>query len=206
MKRLGLGILSVALAIVLLPNVSFGHAVSIGYENAGPGSVTVWLGTYSHATYHLEGSMNLVGVMGNPFPSTTTAFSILTAEGVGFKPAGLIDGVTNFYADWDGNVPNNLPLVDSELPFNVGCPACGPVQHWQGVTFNGLGPGSYQFTYIPIANPSAEWDLLSTNMNGIFDLTPVVNPTPEPMSILLLGIGLVGFGAASSLKRKFSKD
>jgi hypothetical protein len=114
-----------------------------------------------------------------------------------------VDGVTNFYADWDGSIPNNLPLIGSETPFNLGCPACGPVNHWQGVTFVGLLPGSYQFTYVPIAFPSAEWDLLSTNMNGIFDLTGVVNPTiPEPATLLLFGTGLAAAGMRRRMKKR----
>ncbi len=193
-----------ALAVVLalaLPAKAFAHAVSIGYENAGVGSVNIWLGTYSHGGGTLEGSMNLVGVPGNPFPSTTVAFSMLTPNGVGFKPSGLVDGVTNFYADWDGSVPNSLPLVSSEAPFNIGCPACGPVQHWQGVNFTGLSAGSYQFTYVPIAFPSAEWSLLSTHMDGIFDLSGVVTPSPEPASLLLLGTGLVAMMGRRFVKR-----
>ncbi len=199
MKSVGLVIgLVIALA---LPRAAFGHAISIGYENAGVGSVDIWLGTYSvgHG-YTLEGSLNLVGVLGNPFPSTTVAFTMLTPIGVGNKPAGLVDGVTNFYADWDGNVPNNLPLVGSEAPFNAGCPDCGPVNHWQGVNFSGLGAGFYDFTYVPIAFPTLEWALLSTNMNGRFDLSGVVNPVPEPATLLLLGSGLAGMAI---LRRKF---
>ena len=195
------------LAALALPTRALAHSISIGYTNAGPGAATIWLGTYPHGGHHLEGSMNLVGVLGNPYPSETLFFNMLTCDGVGCKPAGLIDGVTNFYADWNGSVPNNLPLVNSETPFNVGCPACGPVQHWQGVTFSGLNPGSYQFTWVPAPAPTAEWSPLSTEMNGIFDLTGVVDPdpdpVPEPASLLLFGSGIIGMvGAARRRMRK----
>ncbi len=193
MKQVILKFVGSLVAVLALQGVAFGHAISIGFENAGAGSVNIWLGTYQHGGHHVEGSLNLIGVLGNPFPSTTVAFSMLTGDGVGFKPSGLIDGTTNFYADWNGSVPNNLPLVGSEAPFNAGCPSCGPVNHWQGVNFSGLAAGFYQFTYVPIGSPSAEWDLLSTQMNGIFDLTGVVN-VPEPGTLAMLALGMIGLG------------
>ncbi|GAA0564032.1 PEP-CTERM sorting domain-containing protein [Rhizomicrobium electricum] len=170
------------------------HAISIGFANAGAGAVTVWLGTYAHGGSHLEGSLKLEGVLGTMYGPTINPFTILTADSVAAKPAGLIDGVTNFYADWNGAIPNNLPLVGSETPFNTGCPACGPVEHWEGVTFAGLTAGDYQFTYVPIAFPSQEWSLMSTNMDGIFHLSgSVVNPgVPEPLTLALFGTGLAG--------------
>jgi len=137
---------------------------------------------------------------------------MLTGEGVGFKPAGLVDGVSNFYADWNGEIPNNLPLVNSEAPFNAGCPGCGPVNHWQGVNFVGLLPGSYQFTYVPIDSPSQEWSLLSTKMNGIFDLSGVINPTPDGgLTVVLLAMSLAATGAlrrtaAIKSRRSFSRQ
>ena len=188
-----------AFSLGLASGEASAHATSIGYENSGAGSVNIWLGTYTHGGGTLEGSMNLVGVLGNPFPSTTVAFSMLTPNGVANKPAGLIDGTTNFYSP--GTFTSG-PLVGSEALFNAACPACGPVQHWQGANFTGLTAGSYQFTWTPIANPSQEWDLFNPNMNGIFDLTGVVNPptVPEPASLGLLGLGLAGLAFARRRK------
>ena len=184
-----------ALALGSAGNAS-AHAVSIGYANAGVGAVTVWLGTYAtgHAALTNEGSLNLVGVGINPFPSTTVAFNLLAGVGVGLKPGGLVDGTTNFYVP---NITNpNAALVNSEAGFNTTCGACGPVDRWQGVTFSGLSAGVYQFTWIPIANPTAQWDIINNNMNGRFDLSGVINPTPEPGSLALVGLAILGLAAA----------
>lgn len=178
------------------------HAVSIGFENAGPGSVTVWMGTYAHGGNTTEGSLQLEGVNGTVFGPTTTAYNLLTTT----KPGGLVDGTTNFYA---GLGPVGTPgLAPTEVPFNtIGCPACGPVDHWQGVTFTGLTAGDYQFTYVPIANPSAEWTPWNDDLNGIFTLSGTVinpnpNPIPLPAALPLLAAGLGVFGAIGARRRR----
>jgi hypothetical protein len=114
--------------------------VSIGYENAGPGSVTFWYGSYHTGTNYNEGSLQLEG----PGINITVQFDLLSQT----KPLGLIDGTTNFYTD--NNQPPTLIGID---PVISGGPSV-----WQGSTFGGLTPGTYTFTYIPIANPTAEWD------------------------------------------------
>ena len=185
-----------ATALLCVAGTTYGHVISIGYENAGPGSVTIWLGTYSQPPSALEGSLNLVGVLGNPFPSTTVAFNLLTTpDGVANMPAGLVDGVNNFWVQYGGG-PNSLPLVGSPTSWNTAFPSL-PANHWQGVTFTGLAAGSYQFTYVPIANPSAQWTPWSTQLNGIFDLSGVVQPpstgVPDAGSSLgLIGLAVVG--------------
>lgn len=184
------------------------HAISIGFTNSGPGSVTVWLGTYAHGGHHLEGSASLLGVLGTIYPLTLTPFGTLTADGLGAKPAGLIDGTNNFFSQWDenGSIPFNLPLVGSPADFYAGCPGCGPVQHWEGALFTGLTEGDYEFKYVPIANPSQEWEPLSSTLEGVFHLgAGVVNPTdevPEPLTLTLFGAGVVGLAALRRRKAK----
>jgi len=168
------------------------HAFSIGYENAGANAATVWLGTYKHGSIMTnEGSLNLVGVNGNTFASTTMAYNLLVSS----KPAGLIDGTTNFFV----STTQSGPLVGSDTIWLTSlCSACGPANHWQGATFTGLSAGDYKFTYVPRANPTAEWTPYNDSLNGIFTISgAVLNPVPEPetYALMLAGLGVVGFMA-----------
>ena len=169
------------------------HAFSIGYENAGANAATVWLGTYNHGGNTNEGSLNLVGVNGNTFASTTVAYNLLVTA----KPAGLIDGTTNFFVSTPFGVSG--PLVGSDTIWLTSlCSACGPANHWQGATFTGLSAGDYKFTYVPRANPTAEWTPYNDSLNGIFTISgAVLNPVPEPetYALMLAGLGVVGFMA-----------
>jgi outer membrane autotransporter protein len=137
------------------PEIS-AHTNSVGYANAGAGAVTFWYGTYhlpNEATY-TEGSFQVVGTT-NGFIAITP-FTLLTAT----KPAGLIDGTTNFYASGGG-----LSATNSGQP----------VATWQGVTITALEPGDYTFTYIPIANPTAVWNPLNGGiLSNTITLTPAL--------------------------------
>ena len=168
------------------------HTVSIGYANAGPGSVTFWYGTYHSCAESppTEGSFNLVGINGTSFGPTTVPFSLTT----GNKPTGLVDGTTNFYAT------NAGPLANTDVD------GLGPVLCWQGVTFNNLQVGTYQFTYIPIANASVKWAPWNTQVTtnsvnlsqGVVQgAPPAIVPTLDPTMLALLALAVAGIAFAS---------
>jgi len=168
------------------------HTFTIGWVNSGPGSVTIWFGSYhdcSEAPPH-EGSFNIVGTGGNSFPSTTVPFTLSSST----KPAGLVDGTTNFYAT------NSNTLAASDVD-NI-----GPANCWQGVTFTNLVVGTYQFTYIPVANPTAKWapwnSAVTTSSEtltaGVVQAGPALEvPTLDPMmlALLALAVGAVALGS-----------
>jgi hypothetical protein len=182
------------------------HTMTIGYANAGPGAVTFWFGSWHDLVPpFFEGSFNLVGVAGNPFPSTTVAFNLSAGCSPGVancpnKPTGLVDGSTNFYAC---TVNGADALCPTDQDSN------GPVNKWQGVTFTGLQAGQYRFTYIPIANPSADWAPANTAVNSsVVTLSGAVVgggsneiPTLSEWAMILMMTLLVGT-AWVSLRRR----
>lgn len=181
-------------AVLLLAAASAvnAHTISIGFSPAGPGSVSFWYGSYHvwDSTELTEGSLTLVGINGNTFPSTTVPFSLDSAT----TPAGLVDGTTNFYAT------NAGPLASTDVD------GLGPVLSWQGVTFTGLQAGDYQFTYVPIVNPSAHWapwndGILSNTLTitgaQLGAATTIPTLSPAALIILSIMVGLIGFRLSS---------
>ncbi|MBT6283675.1 MAG: PEP-CTERM sorting domain-containing protein [Rhodospirillaceae bacterium] len=168
-------------AFALSANTASAHTVTIGYENAGTGSVNFWYGSYHGFNGSTEGSLNLVGINGNSFASTTVAYSLAS----GTQAAGLIDNVTNFV---DPTYSTGFAGVNS----------------WQGVNFTGLQAGDYQFTYVPIGSPSAHWAPWSNNiLSGTVSLTEeIVQAVPEPAPLALFGLGLIGL---TVVRRKRAK-
>lgn len=128
-------VISCSIAAMLFSQGAWAHTNSVGYENAGPGSVNFWYGNWHSGTTFTEGSMQLVGPGGF---NVTSPFTMVVTT----KPAGLIDGETNFYSDG-----TQLTGIGGDDTYS-----------WQGVNFTGLTAGDYTFTYIPIDFPTAEWE------------------------------------------------
>jgi hypothetical protein len=156
---------------LLFSSVTFAHAhtVSVGYEALGGGVFDIWYGTYhspSEATF-TEGSLQFTG----PSVSTTVAFTMLVTT----KPGGLIDGVTNFYSNATGTGLTGTPVPLSGAANNGGTfnGQASSVVVWQGVQFTGITrPGTYTFTYIPIAMPTQVWDPINNAiLTGTFTVS-----------------------------------
>jgi len=188
-------------------NRASAHTISIGSFNAGaPGSVTLVLGTYSHGGGIVQGSVALIAGPGIPPTVGPQAFTTLLLT----KPAGLVDGDNNFYADSNGgSIPYGSIAADSynQATNTVGL---GPVVNWQAATFTGLTAGL--FTYQLTGMTAANWNNVNSfdpNWTGTLNITgtstggtPVI---PEPATVALLGIGLaglVGVGVRRKMKGK----
>ena len=177
--------LAVASALLMgAPAAVLAHTNSIGYVGDGAGSVTFWYGSWHQGTTFTEGSMTLQGVNGNAFAPTTVNWTLLQNT----TPTGLIPGTNYFQSDGTNLVPYGDPTALYGMASYT----------WQGVTFNNLGAGDYQFQYNPIAQPTMDWDpssqvirtgtvtlsagLLSgdANNNGVLDLYETGGTPPPP--------------------------
>ena len=164
-RRFGSRELFLAICLLLSPiRDAFAHTSSVGYEVLGGGVFDVWYGTYHSGVNFTEGSLQLFG----PSISTTVAFTMLVTT----KPSGLIDGTTNFYSNAAGTalIGTPVPIAHNGGSFNG---LASSILAWQGVQFTGITkPGTYTFTYIPIAVPTVVWDPISNAiLTGTFTLS-----------------------------------
>lgn len=191
MKKTMLKKLAVVAAAVLAAattGTASAHTISIGVYNAGtPGSVTLAMGTYSHGAPIFQGAMALIA---GPVITGPVSFTSVTTV----KPVALIDGDNNFYAD---AIPSNwgaLPADSFHSATNT--VGLGPVVNWQELTFTGLAAGTY--TYQLSGMTSANWENINSftnNWTGTLVISGTTAGVPEPGSLALAGLGLVGLAA-----------
>lgn len=166
------------------------HTISFGFENAGPGTITVWGGSYhSFPTSPATQGQLLLTPTGGGAP-----ISVPFTLSVGVMPGGLIDGVTNFYA-------GGATLVNSDP--GIG----GGVQSWQGATVSGLSAGNFTIQYDPAFSiPSAGWEPWDASIRGgsaVFISAAVIGSassiTPPVLTLLVVDVGAVHSLLASGL-------
>jgi len=192
-------IIAVVFLTVFISPFAAAHTISVGSSSAGaPGSVTLWLGTYSHGAGRIQGSVQLIA---GPCctPSGVEVFGLLTTT----KPTGLVDGDNNFYADAGaGGAYGSLPSDSYNQPTNT--VGLGAVVNWQGATFTGLTAGlyTYQISGMTLAN----WNNVNSfdpNWTGTLLITGTsTGEVPEPGILALFGIGLAGLGVIGRRRRR----
>ena len=137
-----------AIAAAAAGSPAFAHTTSVGYEVLPSNTVEVWYGPY-HNTGFTEGSLSFTSTNGY---SATVAFTDLVSA----KPTGLVDGTTNFFTD------GNSLIGTANRTINT----------WQGVRFSNLSAGTYTFTYLPIAQPTSDWQPIDNVIrSGSFVIT-----------------------------------
>jgi hypothetical protein len=182
----------IALMVSVFTGAAYGHAITMGYENAGnAGAIDFWMGSY-HAGNPLpfEGSLTLTGVNGTNYAANTATFNTFTNA----KPSGLVDGTNNFYAA--SGHGSSSTAVDDGTYWSVN-QSGNPIVSWQGASFTGLAAGDYDFEY-DCVGCNMNWDVWNQGLVAEFTISKAVvsgaSQVSEPSIIALFTAGLFGLG------------
>ena len=185
---------AITILFALTTGIASAHTTSIGFvAGDNPGEVVFWTGSYHSCGAVNEGVMTLTGVNGTVYGPVDKPFDIPV---VCSRPEGLVNGTNNCFWPQDQNLP-----LDCTLLADPGI--SGGVEIWQGVVFDGLSPGQYEFTCGNNCGVTADWRSWNDSSatftvtgaqigGGAVDAIPV--PTLSQIGIILL-IALMLFAA-----------
>jgi hypothetical protein len=183
--------------------------VDFFHNNVTSGPVPT--GVLSGVTYHVGGTINVVGTLSNTGAGTATGQFSVTKDNFTFAggvPSNFLNpNITNVGAGFSSPtvtlIPGQAAKFSISNPFASANFTPGPGGFTGVGTFNALVNTATKGG--AISHPSDFSSTQTTNQTAFVTITynyttpppppPPPSPTPEPASLALLGVGLAGLGA-----------